>query len=62
MDAQELAKEIIRILDVKTRQGLRQPETAWIGFENGEGVEVGKDIERLIKKAKAVLKASAKMN
>ena len=57
MDAQTLAKEIIRLLDVKARRGVRKPEETWIGFENGEGVEIGTDIERLIKKAKAVIKA-----
>ena len=59
MDTQHLAKEIIRLLDVKARQGVRQPEQTWVGYENGEGVEIGTEIERLIKKAKAVIKASA---
>ena len=58
MDAQNLAKEIIRLLDIKARQGVRKPEETWIGFENGEGVEIGTEIERLIRKAKTVIKAS----
>ena len=59
MDAQDLAKEIIRLLDVKARQGVRQPAQTWVGYENGEGVEIGTEIERLIKQAKALIKASA---
>lgn len=59
MSAEQLANEIIRVLDVKARRGVRQPEETWVGFENGEGVEIGRDIERLIKKAKAVIKQSA---
>lgn len=56
MSTEQLATEIIRVLDVKARQGARRPEETWTGFENGEGVEVGQDIERLIRKAKAVVK------
>lgn len=58
MDTQHLAKEIVRLLDVKARQGVRKPEQTWIGSENGEGVEIGTEIERLIQKAKVVIKAS----
>ena len=58
MDAQDLAKEVVRLLDVKARQGVHKPEETWIGFENGEGVEIGREVEQLIKKAKAVIKAS----
>ena len=58
MNAEQLANEIIRVLDVKARQGVRKPEETWTGFENREGVEVGRDIERLIKKAKSVIKQS----
>lgn len=59
MNAEQLANEIIRVLDVKARRGVRKPEETWTGFENGEGIEIGRDIERLIKRAKAVIKQSA---
>lgn len=59
MSAEQLANEIIRVLDVKARQGVRKPEETWTDFENGDGVEIGRDVERLIKRAKAVIKQSA---
>jgi hypothetical protein len=51
-----LANRVIAILDIKARNGCVEKEKSWIGFENGNGTEVGKDIERLIKLAKKELK------
>lgn len=55
----QLAEEIVRVLDVKARQDLREPQEAWTRFENGNGVEIGQDIEALIQLAKAVLYSQA---
>jgi hypothetical protein len=54
MREKELAKLIINVLDVKALKGCKIK--SWIGFENGEGENVGNDIEDLIKKAKEILK------
>lgn len=59
MSIEQLAKEIIRVLDVKARQGVRKPEETWTGFENGNGEEIGRDIEQLIAKAKKVTESTA---
>lgn len=45
-----LAEKVIEILDKKCRKGCTN--SAWIGFQNGEGTECGIDIEHLIKQAK----------
>jgi hypothetical protein len=54
MNEKELAKLIINVLEVKALKGCKIK--SWIGFENGDGESVGKDIEDLIKKAKEILK------
>ena len=48
-----LAEKVIEILDKKCRKGCTN--SAWIGFQNGEGTECGIDIEHLIKQAKQLL-------
>lgn len=52
----KLAKKVIDILDKKCRNGCTSEHYTWIGFQNGNGTECGKDIERLIKQAKKLLK------
>jgi hypothetical protein len=54
--AVSLAKEVVQILDEKCKQGCAPENRSWIGFENGDGIECGNDIERLIKQAKNILK------
>jgi hypothetical protein len=51
----QLAKDIIRILKVKANRGCNHQ--SWEGFQNGNGEDVGKDIDRLIRKAEKVLNA-----
>lgn len=53
-----LAQSVIDILDVKCRKGCDENHKKWDGFQNGNGTECGKDIERLIKKAKRELNKS----
>ena len=53
-DLLSLCKSIIQTLDVKGRAGCINP--SWEGFQNGNGTEVGKDIETLIRKAKRLEK------
>lgn len=48
-----LANEIIRILD---KRGKADNIDAWVGFQNSNGVGIGEDIERLILKAKKIIK------
>lgn len=48
-----LAETIVKILDKKARAGCSNP--SWEGYQNGNGTEVGKDIEKLIRKAKRIL-------
>jgi|GEM_PF-2543983 len=55
ISVEQLAAEIIRVLDVKARQDSRHPQEAWTRFENGSGVEIGQEIEGLIQLAKAAL-------
>ena len=50
-----LAQKIINILDIKARSGCYS-KPAWEGFQNGNGTDVGNDIEKLIKQAKTELK------
>lgn len=50
-----LAESIVKILDVKCRKGNNEENKSWIGFQNGNGTECGKDIEKLIKQAKKIL-------
>ena len=51
-EANRIIKSIIKILDVKARQGCNQKDGAWIGVQNGDGIEIGDDIEKLIIKSK----------
>lgn len=44
-----LSSGVIIVLKNKALRGC--DEKSWIGFQNGNGTEVGKDIERLIKRA-----------
>ena len=60
MKSDQLARDIIRILDIKAREGARDPDNAWAGFENPEGVDIGQDIELLIGKAKAIIGKATK--
>ena len=48
-----LAKTVIKVLDVKARAGCNDP--SWVGYSNGNGTEIGVDIERLIEQAKRLL-------
>lgn len=48
-----LAERVIKVLDVKARAGCNNP--SWVGYSNGNGTEIGVDIERLIKHAKRLL-------
>jgi hypothetical protein len=49
-----LAAEVVRVLDRRCKAGCTKPD--WYGFENGNGSEVGSEIERLINRAKRILK------
>lgn len=49
-EAVKLLESIIYILDVKSLEGCTDKN--WFGFQNGNGVEVGKDINNLIVKSK----------
>ena len=51
-EANAIIDKIIKILDVKARAGCFVKNKAWSNFSNGNGTEIGVDIERLIKKAK----------
>lgn len=51
-----LAQSIIEILDVKANKGYMDGTRKWDLCENAEGYDIGKDIERLIKKAKREIK------
>lgn len=54
--AVRLAETVIKVMDIKGRAGLSDP--TWVGFENGNGTEIGKDIEKMIRQAKRFLKTS----
>jgi predicted Zn-dependent protease len=51
-----LAKDIVNILEIKCLAGCSEKHKTWQGFQNGNGTDVGKDIERLIRKAKRIIK------
>lgn len=53
-----LAKNVIKILDKKGRAGCINK--SWEGYCNGNGTEIGTDIERLIRQAKRILKIQPK--
>lgn len=50
LDAVRLAKTVINVMDKKGKAGCKEP--TWIGIQNGNGTEIGVDIERMIKQAK----------
>jgi hypothetical protein len=54
---QALAHEVVRVLDRRCKAGVTSP--SWVGFENGNGIEVGREIERLIRRAKRILAKEA---
>ena len=49
-ELEKLAKMVVSILDLKAHNGCDCEN--WDGFQNGNGEEVGKDINKLIKFAK----------
>ena len=51
----KFCNRVIEVLDKKARNGC-YGDPSWIGFQNGNGTEVGKDIEALIKRAKQIVK------
>ena len=53
LSAVSLAELVVKILDEKAHKGCN--DKVWFGFQNGNGEEVGKDIERIIIKAKKFL-------
>lgn len=53
LSAVSLAELVVKILDEKAHKGC--DEKVWFGFQNGNGEEVGKDIEKIIIKAKKFL-------
>lgn len=52
-ELESLASRVIKILDIKAKRGCIE---SWEGYQNGNGIEVGKDIEALIRKSKRILK------
>lgn len=48
-DANKIIRKFIFVIDKKAKQGCI--EKSWIGIQNGNGVEIGKDIETLIIKS-----------
>ena len=51
-EANKIIDNLILLLDVKARAGCNDKNTSWVGIQNGDGVEIGIDIEKIIKKAK----------
>lgn len=49
-EAISLAELVIKILDEKAREGCI--DKTWLGFENGNGDDIGEDIEQIVIKAK----------
>jgi len=52
----KLAKLVVRILDKKAHKGCAVK--SWVGFENGNGEEIGTDIDRIVNEAKKILNQS----
>jgi hypothetical protein len=44
-----LSSTLIQVLKVKSLRGCEVKN--WLGFQNGNGTDIGQDIERLIKRA-----------
>ena len=55
-EANKIIDNLISILDVKARKGCNDKTISWVGIQNGNGVEIGVDIEKLIRKAKKYTK------
>jgi hypothetical protein len=51
-----LAKLVISILDKKAHKGCT--DKSWPGFQNGNGEEIGVDIDRIVDEAKKLLNQS----
>lgn len=51
-EANKIIDNLILLLDVKARNGCDDKNKSWVGYQNGDGVEIGIDIEKIIKKAK----------
>lgn len=49
----KLAERVVDVLDKKASAGVYNKE--WKGFTNGNGTEVGVDIDRLIKHCKKII-------
>ena len=62
LSAVNLANLVVKILDKKAHRGC--DNKVWFGFQNGNGEEVGKDIERIVIMAKKFLskKKSTSLN
>ena len=52
-----LAGQIVEVLDKRCKAGCSNPD--WTGYENGNGSEVGSEIERLIRRAKRILRINS---
>ena len=48
-----LAKLVISILDKKAHKGC--VDKSWAGFQNGNGEEIGTDIDRIVNEAKKLI-------
>lgn len=55
-EANKIIDSLIALLDVKARKGCYDKNTSWVGVQNGNGVEIGVGIEKLIVKAKKYTK------
>ena len=55
-EANKIIDNLISILDVKARKGCNDKISSWVGVQNGNGIEIGVDIEKLIRKAKKYTK------
>lgn len=55
LTVQQLAQELLSVLDTGAREDLERPAEAWVGLENGAGIEIGTRIEALITLARTVL-------
>ena len=55
-EANKIIDNLISILDIKARKSCNDKISSWIGVQNGNGVEIGVDIEKLIRKAKKYTK------
>jgi len=54
-----LCKAVVDVLETKASGGKHNP-APWEGYENCNGTEVGKDIDRLIRRCKRIIKQQSK--